>query len=124
MTKLFGVLGNDEENLKEISYKEEKIILFIDEINTTNNLNLFVDLFNEHSFLGYSLKDNIYIIAACNPYRLMISYNNEIFYFNKKRHLIRNLVYIVNSLPLSLINYVFDFGNLREFKKKNILISL
>ena len=58
------------------------------------------------------------MIGACNPYRLMLSKNEEIGYMNKKRHRIRNLIYTVNPLPLSLINYVFDFGNLREKEEK------
>lgn len=57
-------------------------------------------------------------MGACNPYRLLLSKNEDIGYANKKRHNIRNLVYTVNPLPLSLINYVFDFGNLREQDEK------
>ena len=114
--KLFGLISNEEEDddFEILNNKEEKIILFLDEINTTNSLNLLVELFTQHSFVGNSLNDNVYIIAACNPYRLMLSKNEEIGYTNKKRHRIRNLIYTVNPLPLSLINYVFDFGNLRE----------
>lgn len=49
---------------------------------------------------------------------MLLSKNEDIGYANKKRHNIRNLVYTVNPLPLSLINYVFDFGNLREQDEK------
>ena len=94
--------------------EEEKIILFLDEINTTNSLSLLSHLFTKRCFLGLPLKKNVYIIAACNPYRLMLSKNEDIGYRNKKMHKIRNLVYTVNPLPLCLINYVFDFGNLRD----------
>ena len=111
--ELFPFLFN--ENLGK---KDEKIILFLDEINTTNSLNLLSDLFTRHSFLSTPLKDNVYIMAACNPYRLLLSKNEDIGYTNKKMHNIRNLVYTVNPLPLSLINYVFDFGNLRDSDEK------
>ena len=94
--------------------EEEKIILFLDEINTSNSLSLLSHLFTKRCFLGLPLKRNVYIIAACNPYRLMLSKNEDIGYRNKKMHNIRNLVYTVNPLPLCLINYVFDFGNLRD----------
>lgn len=77
-------------------------------------------MFTKHAFLGRPLKPNLYIIAACNPYRLMLSKNEDIGYRNKKIHKVRNLVYTVNPLPLCLINYVFDFGNLREEDEKNI----
>ena len=97
------------------NHKDEKnIILFLDEINTTNSLNLLCDIFVKHSFLGKKLKKNLFFIAACNPYRLMLSDTKEIGYINKKMHRIRNLAYTVNPLPLCLINYVFDFGNVKE----------
>ena len=103
-------------NLYASSSKEYNMdtILFLDEINTTNCLNLLCDLFVEHSFLGKRLKPNVFIIAACNPYRLMLSNTEEIGYINKKMHRVRNLVYTVNPLPLCLINYIFDFGNVKE----------
>ena len=44
----------------------------------------------------------------------MLSNNEDIGYSNKKMHKVRNLAYTVNPLPLCLINYVFDFGNLRD----------
>ena len=100
---------------------EKSTILFIDEINTANCLNLLTDLFTRHSFLSTPLKKNVYIIGACNPYRLLLSKTEEIGYSNKKSHKIRNLVYTVNPLPLSLINYVFDFGNLRDEDEKTYI---
>ena len=96
-------------------------ILFLDEINTTNSLNLLCDLFVKHSFLGEQLKPNVFIIAACNPYRLMLSNTEEIGYINKKMHRIRNLVYTVNPLPLCLINYIFDFGSVKEEDEKEYI---
>ena len=66
----------------------------------------------------------MHIIAACNPYRLLLINNIEIGY-NKERHKIRNLVYTVNPLPFSLINYIFDFGNLKgEHEKEYINLFL
>ena len=99
----------DDDNSPQIN-----TILFLDEINTTNCLNLLCDLFVKHSFLEKKLKSNVFIIAACNPYRLMLSNNLEIGYINKKMHRVRNLVYTVNPLPLCLINYIFDFGSIKE----------
>ena len=51
----------------------------------------------------------------------MLSDSDEIGYINKKMHRVRNLVYTVNPLSLCLINYVFDFWNVKdEDEKKNI----
>ena len=112
-----------EENImliqnKNKNDKEKNIILFFDEINTTNSLNILCDIFTKHSFLGFPLKNNIYVIAACNPYRLLVSEYEEIGYRNNKLHSIRNLAYSVNPLPLCLINYVLDFGNLSDENEK------
>ena len=106
---------------KDDNINREKIILFLDEINTTNSINLLCDLFKKRKFLGLHLKDNVYVIGACNPYRLMLSNNEEIGYRNKKLQKVRNLVYTVNPLPLSLINYVFDFGNLKDEDEKKYI---
>ena len=110
-------------NPKEKNEKEKDVILFLDEINTTNSLNLFCDIFVKHSFLGHQLKPNVFIIAACNPYRLMLSDTEEIGYINKKMHRVRNLVYTVNPLPLCLINYVFDFGNVKDEDEKKYIVK-
>ncbi len=97
--KLFELIKEEEEEKKDLENSKnnkENIILFIDEINTTNCLNLLVDLFTNNTFIGNTLKDNVYVIAACNPYRLILSKNEEIGYTNKKSHRIRNLIYTVN----------------------------
>ena len=108
-------------NLKKKEKEEKNIILFLDEINTTNSINLLCEVFIRHSFLGHPLRKNLFIIAACNPYRLMLSDSEEIGYINKKMHRVRNLVYTVNPLPLSLINYVFDFGNVKDEDEKKYI---
>ena len=103
---------------------EKKTIVFLDEINTTNALQFLTDLFTKHSLLGRKFNPNVRIIAACNPYRLLLNNKIEIGY-NKERHKIRNLVYTVNPLPFSLINYIFDFGNLKgEYEKQYIQLFL
>ena len=117
---LLEVLKKEKKEKKE-KEKEKNIILFLDEINTTNSLNLLTEIFIKHSFLGHELKPNVFIIAACNPYRLMLSDSDEIGYINKKMHRVRNLVYTVNPLPLCLINYVFDFGNVKDEDEKNYI---
>jgi len=102
---------------------EKNTILFIDKINTSKCLNLLTDLFTKHSFLSKPLKKNVYIIASCYPYRLSLSETKEIRYITEKTRNLRNLAYLVNPLPLSLINYVFDFGNLRDEDEKRYIKS-
>ena len=108
------LMTKDDDKEQKEEKKDKKIILFFDEINTTNCINLLCDIFVIHKYLTQELKPNVFIIAACNPYRLLLSDNKEIGYVNKKMHRVRNLVYTVNPLPLSLINYVFDFGSVKD----------
>ena len=111
-----------ENNLFENGYKKQKsTILLLDEINTTNSINLLSDIFTKHSFNGNPLKNNVFIIGTCNPYRLTLLNTEEIGYKNKKMHRVRNLVYTVNPLPSRLINYIFDFGNIKEKDEKEYI---
>ena len=129
---------------KELLYEEKKLWVFLDEINTCKSMGLISELICKHSCQGKQLNDNIVFIAACNPYRqtketkgkkeeigLKVNQaykemekmnekerkdlDNKISYGNNK------LVYTVNPLPHSLLNFVFDFGSLsREDEKKYI----
>ena len=121
ITEFFEKENLFEKEEEEPQENQKKIILFLDEINTTNCINLLCDIFIKHSYLNSKLKKNIFIIAACNPYRLMLSDTKEIGYINKKMHRVRNLVYTVNPLPLSMINYVFDFGNVNDEDEKKYI---
>ena len=116
-------------------YEGEKIWVFLDEINTCKSMGLISELMCKHSYQGKPLPPNIVFIAACNPYRQREKKGNievkqiglDINLANKeKKHLNdkekeeiargknSNLVYTVNPLPHSLLNFVFDFGNLTK----------
>ena len=131
----------DFHNKKEKKFAEErgmlfepkKLWVFLDEINTCKSMGLISELMCKHSYQGKKLSENIVFIAACNPYRKRDSKGrkeekigldanlavkekknlNE----KEKENLERNkldLVYLVNPLPHSLLNFVFDFGGLEE----------
>jgi len=88
------------------------IWVFLDEINTCNSLGLISEIMLKHSCNGHSLKNQVKFIAACNPYRLDTGTEKKeiIGLYNEKFHSVRKLVYSVNPLPVSLLNFVFDFG--------------
>ena len=106
-----------------------KLWVFLDEINTTKSMGLISELMCKHTCRGKPLLSNIALIAACNPYRyykgvkvsagldiknaIKEKKNLNINEFEKfERKINSNLVYTVNPLPHSLLNFVFDFGNL------------
>ena len=85
---------------------------------------MFCELFVNHSFLGHKIKDNVYFIAECNPYRLNLSNQNDTRYINNKKNKIKNLVYNVNPLPSALINYAMDFGYIKKDVEKGFIEKL
>ena len=96
-----------------------KLWVFFDEINTCDCLGLLSEILCHHSCKGKKISDKIVFFAACNPYRLITKQIEDVGLLNKKKHKKRNYVYSVNPLPHSLLNFVFDFGNLKnddEFK--------
>ena len=89
--------------------------MFLDEINTCDVLGLISEIMIKHSANGRSITKDAFFIGACNPYRVKTT-NKDIFYgitTSKKENQIK-LVYTVNVLPHSLLNYVTDFGSLNE----------
>jgi len=128
-----------QENIRREQYKmngfifeEKKLWVFFDDINTCNSMGLISELMCKHTYQGNPIPQNVVFIAACNPYRYKVKKDNsevniglninlahkEINYLeekekkNIKQKEAGNLVYSINPLPHSLLNFVLDFGNL------------
>ena len=97
--------------------QEEIIWIFFDEINTCNSLGLLSEIICKHTCLGKKISDNYIFLGACNPYRKITKKMKEsglIYYNNDNNNKYSNLVYSVNILPHSLLNFIFDFGSLQK----------
>ena len=109
----------------------KKLWVFFDEINTCKSMGLISEIMCKHTYQGKKLPSNIVFIAACNPYRQGKKMNEKaglninqahkelqnlnINEINKMKKASENtLVYTVNPLPHSLLNFVFNFGKLDE----------
>lgn len=97
--------------------RNERVIVFLDEVNTCNCMGLFKEIVCDRCMNGVPLPDNIKVIAACNPYRLRTTkslYGGEemaglIYEHHGATHSenvgtgikdpLRNLVYRVHPLP-------------------------
>ena len=125
----------EEEDIKQKNFEEmdqkynkKKFWVFLDEINTCNSMGLISEMMTKKSCLGKPLPDNIFFIAACNPYKnaKITEEQNALEVVNEKKSGPK-LVYTVNPLPFSLLNFVFNFGELtKEDEKsyiKNMIIS-
>ena len=133
---------NKEKSAKEgFLYEKKKIWVFLDEINTCKSMGLISELMCKHTYQGKSISPNIVFIGACNPYReakqngvkigLKISqahYNidklNEKQKIQIKKRANNKLVYNVNPLPHSLLNFVYDFASLEEKDEKKYISKI
>ena len=121
---------NDDILIKKMNNLNQKaqnmsgdLWIFFDELNTCDSLALLTEIFVNHSYDGTKLSDNIRIIGACNPYRLLekgrikcgLSHPND---------LPDDYVYLVKLLPQSLMYYVFNFGSLDEEDEKLYISSI
>ena len=122
-------LATNEKIIKEqlknkgIDYQEKKFWIFLDEINTCNSMGLISEILCKHSLNNKPINENITFIAACNPYRRItrrIKRNGLIYPGSNER----KLVYTVNPLPYSLLNFVLDFGNLTPNDEKRYIESI
>ena len=104
-------------------YLEKKIWVFLDEINTCNCMGLICEMMTKHSCQGKALPKNIVFIGACNPYRIATK-KEESNNFRYKESKERKLVYNVNPLPNSLLNFVFNFGNLTKNDEQSYIRNM
>ena len=123
----------DEERRKKLGnlghiFNETKLWVFFDGINTCKSINLINEIICNHTCQGISLPQNIAFIAACNPFRYKNEKenpdndikNNNINEIKKddkstkdKNRIFssdKTLIYSVYPLPISLMNFVIDFG--------------
>ena len=99
---------------------KQKLWIFLDEINTCDHICLLSDIICRRKLGPVSLPPNLTLLAACNPYRLRDDSQVLTTGLQKQdaraQKLLKDeyscLVYRVNPLPESLLNYVWDYGSL------------
>ena len=101
---------------KEIDAKSETWI-FLDEINTTDHMGLINEIMCHHTMLGRPLSKKLVFLAACNPYKFRSE--KQIKTAGLEHKIDRpdeysHLVYRVHPLPEAMLDYVWDFGFLKE----------
>jgi hypothetical protein len=115
------------EEMNEKAKKQQKELwVFFDEINTCLSLSLLTEIFVNKTFNRKPLDKKIRLIGACNPYRKRqqeierCGYEREAD--EKKDHI--DLIYLVQPLPQSLLNFVFSFGALNPEDEKKYIYSI
>ena len=126
-------------------YTGSKLWVFLDEINTCKSMGLISEILCKRTYQGKKLPSNIAFIAACNPYRYDEKKIKNKFGLNikeaqkeinenikdvKEKYKIENasskesLIYTVNPLPYSLLNFVFNFGNIAPNDEKEYIRNI
>lgn len=99
---------------------EIKVVLFLDEINTSSCLGLLKEMIVDRSFYGAPLEENIVIISACNPVRKSVSQTKS----SREVDLGRAWAsghYQVLPLPKSLAFMAWDYGSLNTEQEKEFI---
>jgi len=116
----------DRDKHKEIHekrIKERKIWVFFDELNTCDSIGLITEIICKKTMLGKQLSEKLLFLGAMNPYRAMTDKMKQsgLRYPTDKK---KELVYSVNPLPHTLMNFVINFGNLGENEEKEYIEAI
>ena len=113
-------LGISNEFQKEID--NQLIFIFFDEFNACYSMGLISEILCKNTIYGEPLDKRFVFIASCKPY-CFLSEDNNLNQFIKKNKK-NNLVYELNPLPLSLLNFVIDFGKLKKEDEEKYIKSM
>ena len=113
----------DKKNELAEKQKDKELWIFFDEMNTCLSLSLLTEIFINRTYNGKKLSDNVRLIGACNPYRRRRG-NTEKCGLSKSDDNDKELVYLVQPLPQSLLYYVFSFGRIDDIDEKKYIHSI
>ena len=111
---------------QEEKLREKKIWIFFDELNTCNSMGLISEIMCKRTMLGKPLPDNLIFLGAVNPYRTMTTKMKQsgLTYHGDNSSKASLLVYTVNPLPHTLMNYIFNFSSLSEREEREYIKSM
>jgi hypothetical protein len=126
--------GIHEQQIVQFIEKKEndamkEMWIFLDEINTTNHLGLISEIMCHHTLFGRPLSKKLVFLAACNPYKLRSEEQIKtagLEHKSKSDESDENsrLVYRVHPLPEAMIDYVWDFGFLKEKDEMSYILRM
>ncbi|KAL4476224.1 hypothetical protein ABPG74_009957 [Tetrahymena malaccensis] len=108
----------NQQNEGKCDFSDQKIILFLDEINTNQNIDgILKELLVEKKIQGEPLPDNFVTIAAANPYKFKTERDQQGNTDSLKISSCQNqqtskLVYHVYPLAESMNTFIWQFGEL------------
>ena len=119
------ILGKKEKRIKKEYYDRgqvyttKKLWVFFDGINSSSCcLDIIIEIMTKHSCQGEKLPDNIFFIGACPPFRYGKEKERDYYLLKNRKLKERKLIYNVYPLPISLLNFVVNFGNISPEDEK------
>ena len=111
---------------QEKELKKKKVWVFFDELNTCNSMGLIAEIMCKRTMHGKKLPDNLVFLGAVNPYRTMTTKMKQsgLTYYSDNNDKARLLVYTVNPMPHTLMNYIFNFSSLGEKEEREYIKSM
>ncbi|CAF2430104.1 unnamed protein product [Rotaria sp. Silwood2] len=114
----------------------QRLWIFFDEFNTTENIGLIKEIICERTLLGKSLPNNIVLLGACNPSRMQVNLNDDANNDRNKvglsidRYEMHNvttnnrLLYTVVPIPETMIEHIWDFGFLTPSAERRYIETI
>eukprot|EP00755_Sulcionema_specki_P009898 Sspe_Gene.44944::Locus_22125_Transcript_2_2_Confidence_0.500_Length_15952::g.44944::m.44944 len=122
---------NAVDEAKSTGTSGEAVFLFLDEVNTCAHMGLITEIIVGRSVGGKPLPPNLYILAACNPYRRRteLQTTSGLTYKAPSRKdappdPLADLVYRVHPIPRRLHEFIFDFGSLEADTESKYVHSM
>ena len=100
--------------VNSIACKENKILLFFDEINTNSNINgLLKEIVVDHMLEGVRISPHIVVLATCNPYKMKKDPSDTLTTGLRNRHRKQeHLVYRVLPMSESMLYFIWNYDSL------------
>ncbi|CAE7752513.1 RNF213 [Symbiodinium necroappetens] len=106
----------------------ERVIIFLDEINTSQHVNMLCEAVLERSLRGDVLPSNVDVLAALNPRRKRpqqqlttgLVFGGQ----GSAEEEMSGLVYRVHAVPETVNDFLFDFGALTQKAEKMYVRSM
>ncbi|CAE7456062.1 RNF213, partial [Symbiodinium sp. CCMP2456] len=106
----------------------ERVIIFLDEINTSQHVNMLCEAVLERSLRGDALPSNVDVLAALNPRRKRpqqqlttgLVFGGQ----GSAEEEMSGLVYRVHAVPETVNDFLFDFGALTQKAEKMYIRSM
>ena len=123
-------IRKEEYKMSDFIFEEKKIWVFFDEINTCKSMGLISEIICKHTYQGNPIPQNIIFISALNPFRCInrkteviglninLAHKELIYLSEEEKKNIKGRKNKVYPLPHSLLNFVFDFGNLSRIEEE------